>query len=303
MSTQNFTELNHFLVVAEYQSFAQAADKVGVSASAISHSIKRLEEKLGIRLFNRTTRSVTLTEAGMQLRNELDPLFKSIDDRIESLTEYLSEPKGTIKINVAVDVAEIIIYPRLKQLLLDNPKIKLDISIDNSFVDIISEGYDLGVRIGSDLGEGFVAIQVSGPIKMGLFASKAYISKHSMPKSIEDLKNHHTIGVKLDSKRNEMNWEFLVDGKIKTFTPNSRLISSVNKEIFNSAIKDGLGIGYTVYNSMSKELASGEVIEILPEYSMVYDPLFLYYPSRKGNTRAFKMIIEALRYQEDEEFY
>lgn len=295
MEQQNFTELSQFLVLAECGSFVKAADRLGISSSAVSHSIKRLEDRLGIRLFNRTTRSVTLTEAGLQLREELEPLFSSINDKLESISEFLDEPVGTVRLNVSIDVAENIIYPRLKQLLIDYPRIKVDITIDNSFVDIVSQGYDMGVRIGRDIGEGFIAVQISDKIRNKLVASKSYLEKHPMPKSIADLDQHNTIGFRLDNNRNQAPWFLNDNGKMVEYIPKSQFIVSQSSDIVRKAIVDGLGIGVIYERGLAKEIASGEVVEILPECSMSFEPLFLYYSSRKGNTTAFKMVVEALR--------
>ncbi|RIY31192.1 hypothetical protein CKF54_07250 [Psittacicella hinzii] len=298
MSSQNFTELTHFLLVAQYQSFVKAGDKLGISSSAISHSVKRLEDRLGVRLFNRTTRSVTLTEVGSKLYADLTPLFKSIDERVDSITEFLDEPRGTIRMNVSTIDAETIVYPRLKQLLLDYPKINLELSIDDSFVDIVSESQDMGIRFGNDVGENFIVVQVSPPTRFGLFASTEYLKKYGTPKIVEDLAQHQTIGMKLANNRSETPWEFQIGNERKLYTPKSHFLTLPNLTLIKQAVLDGLGITLALPESFEKEIAEGKVAEVLKKYSITYEPRYLYYSSRKGNTTAFKMVVDALRYKE-----
>ncbi|RIY33755.1 hypothetical protein CJP74_00995 [Psittacicella melopsittaci] len=298
MEQPNFTELNHFLVLAETGSFVKAGDKLRVSSSAISHSLKRLEERLGVRLFNRTTRSVTLTEAGTQLRDELEPVFKAINERVNSLTAFMDEPAGTIRICAFSEVAEFVIYPRLQQLIKDNPRIKIDLAVDNRFENAIAEGYDMGIKVGKEVEEGIETVQVSNPFSVKLIASPSYLAKYGKPTSIEDLENHLTVGVKLTSKHNEHVWTFNVDGKKVEYIPKSRLVTTFDLNILKHAILDGVGIGYLMATAVKEELERGELIELLPEYAIQIEPYYLYYSKSKSNTTAFKMVVDALRHKE-----
>ncbi|WP_263341601.1 LysR family transcriptional regulator [Neisseria sp. Marseille-Q5346] len=178
---QNFNELNYFLTLAQTQSFVKAGQLLGISSSALSHSMKNLETRLNLRLFNRTTRNVSLTEAGQQLFDQLSPLYQAINQEVDALNDFLNTPSGLIRINAPAMAAEAVLYPKLKPILNQYPKIRLEIVVDDRWADIVKEGFDMDVRLGNDVVKEMVAVPISAPLKMALVASPDYLAQHVSP--------------------------------------------------------------------------------------------------------------------------
>ncbi len=286
---QNFNELNYFLPLAQTQSFVKAGERLGVSASALSHSIKNLETQLNLRLLNRTTRNVSLTEAGQQLFEQLFPIYQAINNEVDALNDFLSTPSGLIRINAPVVAAEAVLYPKLKPILNQYPKIRLEI-----VVDIVKKGFDMGVRLGNEVAKEMIAVPISAPLKMVLVASPDYLAQYGSLKNIDDLQKHRLIGAKLSAEHGaEMQWEFKYKKELITFTPKSQF--SINNHLRLQAVSDDLGITWLPHIIAADAIHSGQLVELLPEYVITYDPLYLYYPSRRGHSNVFKLIVDALR--------
>lgn len=291
---QNFNELNYFLTLAQTQSFMKAGQLLGISSSALSHSMKNLETRLNLRLLNRTTRNVSLTEAGQQLFEQLSPLYQAINNEVDALNDFLSTPSGLIRINAPAVAAEAVLYPKLKPILNRYPKIRLEIVVDNRWADIVKEGFDMGVRLGNDVAKEMIAVPISEPLKMVLVASPDYLAQHGSPKNIDDLQQYRLIGTKLSAAHGiEMQWKFKDKKERMTFTPKSQF--SINNHLRLQAVSDGLGIAWVPYLNVADAVQSGRLVELLPEYAMTYDPLYLYYPSRRGHSNVFKLIMDALK--------
>ena len=291
---QNFNELNYFLTLAQTQSFVKAGQLLGISSSALSHSMKNLETRLNLRLFNRTTRNVSLTEAGQQLFDQLFPLYQAINQEVNALNDFLNTPLGLIRINAPAIAAEAVLYPKLKPILNQYPKIRLEIVVDDRWADIVKEGFDMGVRLGNKVAKEMIAVPISAPFKMALVASPDYLAQYGSPKNIDDLHQHRLIGIKLSAEHGtEMQWEFKYKKELITFTPKSQF--SINNHLRQQAVSDGLGITWLPHIIATDALHSGQLIELLPEYAITYDPLYLYYPSRRGHSNVFKLIVDALK--------
>ncbi len=291
---QNFNELNYFLPLAQTQSFVKAGERLGVSASALSHSIKNLETQLNLRLLNRTTRNVSLTEAGQQLFEQLFPIYQAINNEVDALNDFLSTPSGLIRINAPVVAAEAVLYPKLKPILNQYPKIRLEIVVDNCWADIVKKGFDMGVRLGNEVAKEMIAVPISAPLKMVLVASPDYLAQYGSLKNIDDLQKHRLIGAKLSAEHGaEMQWEFKYKKELITFTPKSQF--SINNHLRLQAVSDDLGITWLPHIIAADAIHSGQLVELLPEYVITYDPLYLYYPSRRGHSNVFKLIVDALR--------
>lgn len=279
---QNFNELNYFLTLAQTQSFVKARQLLGISSSALSHSMKNLETRLNLRLLNRTTRNMSLTEAGQQLF----PLYQAINYEIDALGDFLDTPSGLIRINAPAVAAEAVLYPKLKPILNQYPKIRLEIVVDNRWADIVKEGFDMGVRLGNKVAKEMIAVPISAPLKMALVASPDYLAQYGSPKNINDLQQHRLIGAKLSAEHGTvMQWEFKYKKELITFTPKSQF--SINNHLCLQAVSDGLGIAWVAHMSVADAIHSGQLVELLPEYAMTYDPLYLYYPSRRGHSNVF----------------
>lgn len=287
---QNFNELNYFLILAQMQSFVKAGQLLGISSSALSHSMKNLETRLNLRLFNRTTRNVSLTEAGQQLLL----LYQAINHEVDALNDFLNTPSGLIRINAPAVAAEAVLYPKLKLILSQYPKIRLEIIVDNRWVDIVKEGFDMGVRLGNDVSKEMIAVPISALLRMALVASPDYLATHGTPKTIDDLHQHRLIGMRISAEHgSEMQWEFKYKKELITFEPKSQL--SINNHLRLQAVSDGLGIAWIAHMIVADAIHSGQLVELLPEYAMTYDPLYLYYPSRRGHSNVFKLIVDALK--------
>ena len=291
----NYNELNYFIIIAEAKSFIGAAKSLGVSSSALSHSMRNLETRLNLRLFNRTTRSLSLTEAGEQLYKQLAPLFNQINEEVNALGDYLHTPSGTIRINASNIAIENFIYPKLSQFSLRYPLIKIEIQCDNNLVDIVKEGFDMGCRIGNDLAKEMIAVKISDPLRMVLVASPDYLKQRNEPKQIGDLDDHLLIGKKVSTQYGmESIWQFFDKGNTIEYHPSCHF--SINNHLRKQATLDGLGISWIGYPDVQHELASGQLIELLSEYSIIYEPFYIYYPSRKGHSNVFKLVLDALKH-------
>ncbi|MCX8649652.1 LysR family transcriptional regulator [Gilliamella sp. B2776] len=290
----NFNELNYFITIAQTNSFVKAAKSLHVSSSALSHSIRNLENRLDLRLFNRTTRSMSLTEAGEQLFKQIAPLFKSINDEVNALANFLDTPSGTIRINATNLAVETILYPKLRDFLIQYPQIKIEIQADNNWVDIVEQGFDMGCRIGNDLAKDMVAVKISEPLKMALVASPDYLKNTTKPKKINELDCHKLIGLKISSHHGvELSWEFNDYGNTVIYQPSSQLV--LNNHLRKQAALDGLGITWVGRREVEKELAEGTLVELLTDFAITYEPFYIYYPSRKGHSNVFKLVLEALK--------
>lgn len=290
----NFNELSYFITIAKSNSFVKAGKLLGVSSSALSHSMRSLETRLNLRLLNRSTRSVSLTEVGQQLYQQLSPLFNSINDEVDALNDFLNTPSGTIRINAPMLAAEKILYPKLRDLMRSYPKVNIEIQIDNSWADIVKQGFDIGCRLGEDVSQEMIAVRISEPLKMALVASPSYLMGKKTIESIEDLLAHQLIGMRISANHgSDLVWEFNVNNRKVEFMPHSQF--SVSNDLRKQAALDGLGISWFGRIAVEDELANGALIELLPNFAMTYEPFYIYYPSRRGHSNAFKLVVDTLR--------
>ena len=289
---ENYNDLHSFLTVAQEKSFSRAAIKLRVSPPALSKTIRLLEERLGLQLFVRTTRQVSLTHAGEQLFRTAEQSFGKLNHELELLAHYRNAPSGLVRINAGLQVVEQILIPKLAHFRRQYPEIQLELISENHFVDIIKEGFEAGVRLGSDVGEGMIAVKISEPVKMALVASPDYFAEHGFPKKPADLAYHQGLGYRL-SNGNLYTWEFEQNGKNIKFTPNCQWIFNDDYPTKTAALH-GLGVAYLPENQLEKELESGSLISVLNEYCKPLPALYLYYPHRNVSP-ALKVVIDTLR--------
>lgn len=289
----NLNELYCFTKIAEHGSFTKTATALNVTPSALSQNMKNLESSLNVRLFNRTTRSLSLTEAGAQLLADIQPHFAAISDGIGRLNELRENAFGTIRINTSQFAADHLLYPKLKPLLQAHPQMKLELMIENRWVDIVAEGFDMGVRLGYAVYKDMIAVKISEPMKIVLVASPDYLKGRKIPESVEDLDSHELIGMRLSNAHNEDEWEFTHQGQHISYTPKPRF--SVNSNLRLNAAIDGLGIAWLPEQTVRDAIAKGELVELMPDYAHTYSPFYLYYPSRKGNGKMFREVVEVLK--------
>ncbi len=295
---ENFNDLLWFLVVAEERSFTKAAAKIGITQSTLSHTIKRLETHMGLRLLARTTRSVSTTEAGERLRQSLAPRIAEIETDIAALTAYRDSPSGTVRITVSDHALETLIWPKLRPVLLDYPDIKVEFSRDNGLRNIVEEGFDAGVRLGETVEKDMVAVRIGPDWRLVAIGSPNYFHQHGSPETPQELVRHNCMGLRLTSGGGFYAWEFHKDGRDVRMRVDGQLAFNSTLPMVDAAIA-GYGIAYVPEDLVADPVAAGRLQIVLDDWSPKFSGYFLYYPSSRQNAPAFKVVVEALRYRGD----
>lgn len=296
MRREELGSLAMFLVVAKEKSFTKAAVKLGLSQSALSHSMRRLEEKLGIRLLTRTTRSVSLTEAGEQLAGTLGPALADIEAKVEDLADLRDKPTGTVRISTSVHAARLLIWPVVDKITAQYPDIRMEVNVASALTDIVAQQFDAGVRLGERLEQDMVAVKISPRLRMATVASPAYFEKYGMPTKPEDLTNHACINLRMMSGPIYA-WEFDKDGREIKVKVDGQLVLNDPNLIISAAVA-GHGITHLLEDCFTEQLADGSLVRVLEDWCEPFDGYYLYYPSRRQPSSAFKIVLEALRYRE-----
>ncbi|OOF52187.1 LysR family transcriptional regulator [Rodentibacter trehalosifermentans] len=293
---ENMNELRSFIVVAQTNSFTKAAARLSVSTSALSHSMRKLEEQLKIKLFNRTTRSVSTTEAGEQLFKKLFPLFESIEDNINALSTFRDTLNGTLRINGADHSFLYAIWDKLLAFMQKYPEVNLELTSDMKFADIVAGRFDAGIRLGKEVDQDMIAIRISEDMQMALVATPQYLKKYGTPKSINDLTEHQCLCVRMPTSEGLFVWEFRSPKtqELIKFTPSGRLIVN-NNFLVKKACLSHLGLALIPKDRIAEELKKGEVVEILSDHALNYEGYHLYYPNRRQNSPLFKALVEELK--------
>ncbi|MCA8909389.1 MAG: LysR family transcriptional regulator [Rhodospirillaceae bacterium] len=293
---QNLSDLQAFLAVARENSFTKAAAKLGVTPSALSHTIKGLEERLGLRLLSRTTRSVAPTAAGLRLAQSIGPHFEEIDAEIAALRELRDKPAGTIRITCIDYVIESIFRPKLPAFLRNYPDIKVELAIDYGLTNIVEQRFDAGVRIGESISKDMIAVRIGPDWRFSVVAAPAYFAQHSPPATPQDLTSHRCINHRLTTAGSLYAWEFEKDGR----ELNVRVDGQVT---FNSVIPalhaavDGLGLAYVPEELTKPYLEDGRLREVLADWCPTLQGYHLYYPNRRQALPAFSLLVDALRHR------
>jgi DNA-binding transcriptional LysR family regulator len=296
MQREEMGNLAMFLAVAEERSFTRAAAKLGISQSALSHTMRRLEAKLGLRLLTRTTRSVAPTDAGERLIATLRPALEEIEDKLASLTELRERPAGTVRITSSAHAARAVLWPVIDRLTAENPDINVEISIDSGLVDIVSGRFDAGVRLGERLDQDMIAVPISPKLRMAAFAAPSYLDRHGTPRTPYDLANHNCINLRMATSGGVYAWEFERDGKALRVKTEGQLVFN-DADLIVAAALAGRGIAFTVEGHVARHLASGSLVRVLEDWCEPFDGYYLYYPSRRQPSPAFSLMLEALRYR------
>jgi DNA-binding transcriptional LysR family regulator len=292
---ENFNDLSAFVTVAREESFTRAAVRLGVSQSALSHTIRSLETRLGIRLLTRTTRSVSPTEAGERLLSTLGPRFDEIDAELAALTELREKPAGTIRLNASEYAAHTVLWPKLEPFLADYPDINLEISVDNGLVDIVAQRYDAGVRLGDNLQKDMVAVRIAPDMAFALVAAPGYLSRHAQPRTPQELANHQCINLRMPTQGTLYAWELRCGDQAYNARVNGRLVFNSNSLIIRAAVA-GFGIAFMPCFLLQEHLDSGALQPLLQEWWPTFPGYHLYYPSRRQSSTAFNLMVDALRH-------
>ncbi|AYG68459.1 MULTISPECIES: LysR family transcriptional regulator [unclassified Rhizobium] len=296
MQREELVDLNAFAVVAEEKSFTRAAAKLGTSQSSLSHTIRRLEARLGVRLLTRTTRNVAPTEAGERLLATLRPALESIDTELASLRELREKPAGTIRITTSEHAATTILWPALEKLLPQYPDVHIELSIDSGLRDIVADRFDAGVRLGEALAKDMIAVRISPDMRMVIVGSPDYFSKYPMPKTPNDLADHNCINLRLASAGGLYAWELENEGREVRVRVDGQLAFN-NVGMIVRAAKAGLGLGFVMEDHIAADVAEGRLMRVLDDWCTPFSGYHLYYPSRRQPSAAFSLLVDALRYR------
>lgn len=296
MAHENFNDLAAFATVAKERSFTRAAAKLGVSQSALSQTIRGLEERIGLRLLTRTTRSVAPTEAGDRLLQTVAPRFEEIEAQLAALSELREKPAGTVRITAGEHPAISILQPALKRFLPDHPDINVEIIVDYGLTDIVSEGYDAGVRMGEQVAKDMIAVPVGPEMRMAVVASPSYFEKNPVPQVPQDLMAHKCINMRLPTYGGLFPWGLEKDGREVKVRGEGQLVFN-NLGLRLSSALDGLGVAYMPEDQVLPYIAEGQLAQVLEDWCPYFPGYHLYYPSRRHSSPALSLLVDVLRYR------
>ncbi len=296
MKREQLADLAAFVAVAKERSFTRAAAKLGITQSSLSHTIRRLESQLGLRLLARTTRSVAPTDAGERLLHTLGPAFEEIDAELDSLSELREKPSGSIRITTAEHAAETLLMPALQRLLPEYPDVKVEITVDYGLTDVVAERYDAGVRLGEQVAKDMVAVRIGPDMRMAAVAAPSYFAKRRPPRVPQDLADHQCINLRLPTSGGLYAWEFEKAGReVKVRVDGQLAFNGLPMSL--RAARGGLGMAFVPEDMVRADLEAGRLVRVLADWCAPFSGYHLYYPSRRQSTPAFGLIVEALRYR------
>jgi DNA-binding transcriptional LysR family regulator len=296
MPRGNVNDLLAFLAVARERSFTRAAAKLGVSQSALSHTVRGLEERLGLRLLTRTTRRVAPTEAGERLLRTVGPRFDEIDAELAALSELRDKPAGTIRITAGEHAARSILWPAVARLLPDYPDITVEIAVELALTDIVAGRYDAGVRLGEQVAKDMIAVRIGPDVRMAVVGAPSYFARRPAPRTPQDLTAHDCINLRLPTYGGLYAWEFEGDGREFSVRVQGRLVFNDPTLIVRAAAA-GFGLACLPDGEVTAQLADGRLVRVLDDWCPPFPGYHLYYPSRRQSSPAFAVLLDALRYR------
>jgi DNA-binding transcriptional LysR family regulator len=296
MPRENLNDLRAFLAVARERSFTRAAARLGVSQSALSHTIRGLEERLVLRLLTRTTRSVSPTEAGDRLLLAAGPRLDEIDAELAALSELRDKPSGTIRVTAHDHAVRSVLWPALEKLLPDYPDIKVEIVIDYGLTDIVAERYDAGVRSGEMVAKDMIAVRIGPDMRSAVVGSPAYFAKRPRPRTPRDLNAHICVNLRLPTHGGLYAWEFEKSGHELRVRVEGQIVLNASGPMLDAALA-GFGLAYLPEDGVRPYLDDGRLIRVLADWCPPFPGYHLYYPSRRQPTPAFALLVDALRYR------
>ncbi|WP_458717407.1 LysR substrate-binding domain-containing protein [Pseudomonas gregormendelii] len=295
MQKSGLLELNAVVAVSTHRSFRRAAVELGMSPSALSHAIAALEKRLGVRLFHRTTRSVSLSEAGEQFLVRVQPALRDISAAMEAVSEFRDTPAGTLRLNTSEGAAQMVLTPVVLEYLRRYPDMRVDIVTDRSLVDIVAGGFDAGIRLAESVPQDMIAIAITPPLRFAVVASPQYFAKCKKPKVPIDLLAHNCIRVRFPSG-SIYKWEFEKRGEEQSIDVSGSLTLDSHHLMLEAALQ-GAGIVWTNDFAASAHIASGKLIRVLEDWTPSYPGLRLYYPANRhmpAGLRAFVNVVREL---------
>ncbi len=297
MQRGNLNDLLAFLAVGRERSFTKAAAQLGVSQSALSHTIRELEARLGVRLLTRTTRSVSPTDAGERLLHTLAPRFEEIEAELAAVSELREKPAGTFRITATEHAADAILLPKLARLLHEYPDIKVEIIIDYGLTDIVAQRFDAGVRSGEQVAKDMIAVRIAPDMRMAVVGAPSYFEKRSEPRKPQNLIGHNCINLRLPTHGGVYAWEFEKAGRELRVRAEGQLTFNATAQMLNAALA-GLGLAYVPEGMVEPHIAKGALKRVLADWCLPYTGYHLYYPSRRQSSAAFALVVDALRYRD-----
>jgi DNA-binding transcriptional LysR family regulator len=292
-------DLNHvsaFIAVARERSFTRAAAQLGVSQSALSHTIRGLEERLGIRLLARTTRGVSTTDAGERLLANVGAYYEGIEAELTALVDSRDKPAGTIRISSHDHAANTILWPKLSKLLPNYPEIKIEITVSYGLIDIVAERHDAGVRLGDQVAKDMIAVRIAPDLRMVVVGAPAYFANRERPTVPQDLTSHNCANLRLPTHGGLYAWEFAKDGRALQVQVAGQMIFNTSPQVLTAAL-EGYGLAYGPEDQVEQHVAEGRLEKVLEDWSPTFPGYHLYYPSRRQSSPAFSLVVNALRYQ------
>lgn len=290
-----------FASVARHGSFTRAATESGVSASALSQSIRALEAQLSVRLFNRTTRRVALTEAGAQFLDRVRPALSMLEAAYESLDETRGEPTGLLRVNLPRIAGDLLVVPHLAEFAQRYPRVVVELSLDEGLTDLIGEGFDAGIRLGERLARDMVAVPLSGPLRIAVAGSPAYFARHPKPSTPDDLVRHDCLRYRFSTSRGIYRWEFAEPGEragpsrrvFEVETSGSFVTNDLRTMVV--AAEQGVGLLHVIEDFIRPQLADGRLVRVLDEWALTFDGFSLYMPSRAQMPSKLRAFVDFLK--------
>jgi DNA-binding transcriptional LysR family regulator len=296
MRREDIADLAAFVTIAEERSFTRAARRLGITQSALSQIIRRLESRLDIRLLARTTRSVAPTEAGMRLMETMGPMLREIESRIDDIQASRDSFSGTIRITAVEHAARNVLYPKIAKLVSSHPDITVEIFIDYGLSDVVADRFDAGVRLGEHVAKDMIAVRLGPDIPMTVVGSPAYLDLHGTPDLPGDLVEQRCINLRLPTSDTTYAWRFVENGQTTRINVEGPLVFNSIALILDAAL-DGTGLAYLPADFVAEEVGRGNLLSVLEEYIPPLPGYHLYYPSRRQNSPAFKLMVESLRHR------
>jgi len=296
MRREELVDLNAFVTVAEEQSFTRAAAKLGTSQSALSHTIGRLEARIGVRLLTRTTRRVAPTEAGERLLKSLGPALGNIAEALATLSELREKPAGTIRITTSEHAAHQVLWPALERLLPLYPDVHVEMNIEGGFTDIVEQRYDAGVRLGESIAKDMVAVRIGPDLRMAVVGSPGYFERRPRPKTPQDLADHQCINLRQPTSGGLYAWELEQDGRELRVRVDGQLAFNNVQMILRAAVS-GFGLACVLDDHIKPHVDKGRLVRVLEDWCPPFSGYHLYYPSRRQPSAAFVLLVDALRYR------
>ena len=292
----NFNDLLAFVAVAREGSFTRAAAQLGVSQSALSHTIRSLEARLGIRLLTRTTRSVSATDAGQRLLASVAPRFDEILAEVAALSELRDKPAGTVRISAAEHAADTVIWPRLERFLPSYPDIHVEVTVEYGMIDIVANRYDAGVRLGDQVAKDMIAVRIAPDLNMAVVGAPAYFANYPTPSTPHELTAHNCINLRLTTYGGLYAWEFERDGQALNVRVQGQLVYNSSRPMLRAALA-GFGLACVPEDIAREHIEAGRLLQVLADWMPTFPGYHLYYPSRRQSSPAMSLVIDALRYR------